>query len=169
MTDGKKIHVPDPACPDAKAAQEVILVERAGRCPDGGYCHGQTFEAGSEPCEAGKCFRVQTSGPLSGVFPDDRWPDYVLLASGITRAVPPDGEPLRRAIGQALELGRVLGVAMGSRDGQEIIEAHLQMAAQLAYQIIGLTVQANRNLTGQEVIRYQGLTYAGDGQVTREP
>ena len=50
---------------------------RDERCPDRGYCHGSTFVIGSEPCEPGECFRVRHAGPLSGVFPGDRWPDEV--------------------------------------------------------------------------------------------
>jgi hypothetical protein len=39
---------------------------RAGlRCPDGGKCH---HGCGVE------CFRVQSAAPLSGVYPDGRWP-----------------------------------------------------------------------------------------------
>jgi hypothetical protein len=34
-------------------------------CPDDGVCH--------HVCETG-CFRVSHAEPLSGVFPDDRWP-----------------------------------------------------------------------------------------------
>jgi len=37
-------------------------------CPDGGTCHHE--------CEAA-CWRVSTCGPLSGVFPGDRWPEEV--------------------------------------------------------------------------------------------
>jgi len=37
-------------------------------CPDGGTCH--------HDCKA-RCFRVQACGPLSGVFPEDRWPAEV--------------------------------------------------------------------------------------------
>ena len=48
---------------------------RDSRCPDGGYCHGSTLAAGSEPCPPGRCLRVRTSGPLSGVFPGDVWPE----------------------------------------------------------------------------------------------
>jgi hypothetical protein len=50
---------------------------RAGRCPDGGYCHGDSFTAGSEPC-AGVCYRVRVASPLSGVFPGDRWPAHLV-------------------------------------------------------------------------------------------
>ncbi|GAA1281742.1 hypothetical protein [Saccharothrix xinjiangensis] len=38
------------------------------RCPDDGRCH--------HGCNVG-CFRVAAAGPLSGVFPGDRWPDQV--------------------------------------------------------------------------------------------
>jgi hypothetical protein len=51
--------------------------ERTERCPDGGYCHGSTFAAGSPPCSPGDCFRVRHAAPLSGVYPGDRWPDEV--------------------------------------------------------------------------------------------
>jgi hypothetical protein len=37
----------------------------SGKCPDGGACH--------HGCE-GSCWRVSWCGPLSGVFPGDRWP-----------------------------------------------------------------------------------------------
>lgn len=36
-----------------------------GRCPDGGKCH--------HGCTTG-CWRVSYCGPLSGVYPGDRWP-----------------------------------------------------------------------------------------------
>jgi len=35
-------------------------------CPDQGTCHHE--------CGADQCFRVQCCGPLSGVFPGNRWP-----------------------------------------------------------------------------------------------
>ena len=38
-------------------------------CPDGGACH--------HGCRL-DCFRVHGCGPLSGVFPDDKWPAHVL-------------------------------------------------------------------------------------------
>lgn len=41
-------------------------------CPDGGYCHH-----GHNGCEPNACFRVRTCEPLSGVYPDDRWPTKV--------------------------------------------------------------------------------------------
>lgn len=46
---------------------------RENRCPDGGYCHGDALNAGSPPC-VGACYRVLHAGPLSGVYPGDRWP-----------------------------------------------------------------------------------------------
>lgn len=39
-------------------------------CHDGGTCH--------HGCADGPCFRVLTCGPLSGVYPEDRWPVEVL-------------------------------------------------------------------------------------------
>lgn len=38
------------------------------KCPDDGACH--------HGC-ARLCFRVQFCGPLSGVYPDDRWPEEI--------------------------------------------------------------------------------------------
>jgi hypothetical protein len=37
-------------------------------CPDGGTCHHK--------CALG-CWRVDVCGPLSGVYPDDAWPESV--------------------------------------------------------------------------------------------
>lgn len=37
-------------------------------CPDGGKCHHE--------CQKG-CWRVGTCGPLSGVYPNDEWPESV--------------------------------------------------------------------------------------------
>lgn len=45
------------------------------KCPDDGTCHHQCIEA------ARPCWRVQTCGPLSGVFPGDQWPDNVTAAN----------------------------------------------------------------------------------------
>lgn len=39
-------------------------------CPDAGTCHHE--------CEPDQCFRVHTCGPLSGVFPDDVWPECIV-------------------------------------------------------------------------------------------
>ncbi len=39
-------------------------------CPDEGTCHHE--------CGHGPCFRVLSCEPLSGVFPGDRWPSYVV-------------------------------------------------------------------------------------------
>lgn len=49
-------------------------------CPDDGTCHHE--------CGDGPCFRVQTCEPLSGVYPNDRWPADVAAANPI-----PDTEP----------------------------------------------------------------------------
>lgn len=46
-------------------------------CPDGGTCH--------HACAA-TCFRVETCGPLSGVFPGDRWPVSALSNPAPVRA-----------------------------------------------------------------------------------
>lgn len=40
----------------------------AGRCPDGGTCHHGCYASDVS------CYRVAYCGPLSGVFPNDRWP-----------------------------------------------------------------------------------------------
>lgn len=40
------------------------------RCPDQGRCHHE--------CGTGACFRVGSCGPLSGVFPDNRWPAEIV-------------------------------------------------------------------------------------------
>lgn len=45
---------------------EATRAPKAGGCPDGGACH--------HGCDAGACFRVKTSEPLSGVYPSDVWP-----------------------------------------------------------------------------------------------
>lgn len=72
---------------------------RSGRCPDGGYCHGSSLAAGSPPCREGACLRVRTSGPLSGVYPGDRWPDEVYRANGLQPIHPrPTPEHLRLAL-----------------------------------------------------------------------
>jgi len=42
------------------------LNEDNRRCPDGGACHHSCTD---------KCYRVECCGPLSGVFPNDEWPD----------------------------------------------------------------------------------------------
>lgn len=48
--------------------EHALPVGEGMRCPDGGTCHHScvTF-----------CFRVDHAGPLSGVFPNDEWPDGV--------------------------------------------------------------------------------------------
>jgi hypothetical protein len=54
--------------------QWVLEAVREGRCPDGGTCHHQ--------CAArALCFRVTECGPLSGVYPGDRWPADVRQAA----------------------------------------------------------------------------------------
>lgn len=46
-----------------------------GHCPDDGRCHHE--------CTTG-CFRVACCGPLSGVFPGNRWPEQVKETYGET-------------------------------------------------------------------------------------
>jgi len=48
------------------------------RCPDDGRCH--------HDCGAGPCFRVRYCGPLTGVYRDDVWPDYVILTEQVRAA-----------------------------------------------------------------------------------
>lgn len=51
-------------------------------CPDGGACH-------SHPgCGDNYCFRVRACGPLSDVFPGDRWPDDIVKRM----STKPDGD-----------------------------------------------------------------------------
>jgi|SRR6185437_2933895 len=38
-----------------------------GHCPDGGTCHHGCLDSEN-------CYRVEACGPLSGVYPGDRWP-----------------------------------------------------------------------------------------------
>jgi hypothetical protein len=40
-------------------------------CPDGGACHHACSD-GSLP----RCFRVLCCAPLSGVYVNDRWPEF---------------------------------------------------------------------------------------------
>ena len=40
------------------------------RCPDDGVCHGHN-------CAPDNCMRVYSCGPLSGVFPNNRWPEHM--------------------------------------------------------------------------------------------
>ena len=40
-------------------------------CPDGGTCHHACTR------RDGGCWRVAYAGPLTGVYPDDVWPDDV--------------------------------------------------------------------------------------------
>lgn len=52
---------------------EFAATQEAKGCPDGGTCH--------HTCER-VCFRVDGCGPLSGVYPDDQWPDDVKRQHG---------------------------------------------------------------------------------------
>lgn len=55
-------------------------------CPDLGTCHHE--------CQAA-CFRVISCGPLSGVYPDDEWPERMVKAHARRhrRAEAPEGFP----------------------------------------------------------------------------
>lgn len=48
----------------------VSAENEARTCPDEGVCHH-----GCSLLEA--CFRVEACGPLSGVFPNNEWPEGV--------------------------------------------------------------------------------------------
>lgn len=41
-------------------------------CPDSGICHHMCEEDGNG------CFRVGFCGPLSGVFPNNEWPQQIV-------------------------------------------------------------------------------------------
>lgn len=77
---GYLMHAGDPYCAvlydhdyATKATRPEDLTLLTGRCPDGGSCH--------HLCPSvGECFRVDCCGPLSGVYPGDRWPADVLAA-----------------------------------------------------------------------------------------
>jgi hypothetical protein len=47
-------------------------------CPDGGRCH--------HDCTTG-CFRVNSAGPLSDIYPNDQWPAEVVAAHTPTDGV----------------------------------------------------------------------------------
>lgn len=49
------------------------------RCPDDGACYHK--------CDGSSCFRVHTAAPLSGVFPDDRWPANLLMRNVVPTPV----------------------------------------------------------------------------------
>lgn len=173
---------PCPACPDSPKKQ-AGRAAREGRCPDGGYCHGSNLAAGSPPCAPGLCWRVQTSGPLSGVFPGDRWPPRVIaehhpkddghvcgrqgcvLPAGHNQGnadVPVNHQPgdadLRKAVAMSSEAARCFRVAI-TTDDPHAIEAHLALAASLAQDAVRIAVRAHQNLTGEETIRFQGQVY----------
>jgi hypothetical protein len=59
---------------EAETQNEIdAQTRREEGCPDGGACH---HECGSEK----PCLRVIAAGPLSRVYPDDRWPVEVRMA-----------------------------------------------------------------------------------------
>jgi hypothetical protein len=60
----------------------TTAINPSARCPDGGRCHHEC---------TGPCWRVDHAGPLSGVYPGDRWPqsheDVELTHEELTRAL----------------------------------------------------------------------------------
>lgn len=52
-------------------------------CPDGGVCHHE--------CVGLDCFRTRCCEPLSGVYPGDRWPDWIAGAPMLFVGGPFDG------------------------------------------------------------------------------
>jgi hypothetical protein len=48
----------------AAAVDETVM---SRRCPDDGTCHHECVDT---------CFRVQCCVPLSGVYPNDEWPEF---------------------------------------------------------------------------------------------
>lgn len=52
--------------------EPLALPAARTRCPDGGWCHHR--------CLGAPCFRTEWCGPLSGVYPGDRWPADVVAA-----------------------------------------------------------------------------------------
>jgi len=54
-----------------------VKVKLTVKCPDDGACHHE--------CPPLRCWRVRGCGPLSDVYPDNRWPDEV-RAIHMTRA-----------------------------------------------------------------------------------
>jgi hypothetical protein len=63
-------------------------------CPDNGVCH--------HSC-SGMCFRVLSCEPLSGVYPNDRWPAKVLANHGIGPTFYPEiDDPLPRKLTQSV-------------------------------------------------------------------
>jgi hypothetical protein len=84
---------PEPGCaicdesPEEHDRTGTPVVERKGipdQCPDGGTCyHGCTDV----------CLRVGLGGPLSGVYPDDQWPDDVIEANAPTLEPPERKQP----------------------------------------------------------------------------
>lgn len=179
---GESESPPCPACPDSPKSQAGQAARR-GRCPDGGYCHGSSLAAGSPPCRYDACWRVQTSSPLSGVYPGDQWPAEVIaghhpkndghvcgrqgcvLPAGHNQGnadIPsnhqPEGADLRKAVAMSAEAARCFRVAI-TTDDQHAIEAHLALAASLAQDAVRIAVRAHQNLTGKETIKFQGQVY----------
>lgn len=55
------------------SADAVTPENEKRECPDEGTCHHE--------CKISEmCFRVEACGPLSGVFPNDTWPEEIVQA-----------------------------------------------------------------------------------------
>lgn len=86
-------------------------------CPDGGTCHHACGHA---------CFRVRTSGPLSGVYPGDRWPFEVRAAD-----VEPEPQTAGAYVPRPHELrARAIAgsIALGMPDAQAEAEVDAALA-----------------------------------------
>lgn len=57
-----------------------------GLCPDGGTCH-ENLPCRVDTVTDKRCSRVRHSGPLSGAFADNRWPDEVLDANEVAHGL----------------------------------------------------------------------------------
>lgn len=58
---------------DSPSCTSVVPAPNKPGCPDGGTCR-------HECATAKRCFRVRFCGPLSGVYPGDRWPVNLVSA-----------------------------------------------------------------------------------------
>lgn len=91
-------------------------------CPDGGRCHHQCATSSS-------CFRVRECAPLSGVYPNDEWPESVVVVTIVD--VPP---VLPRLSFRALETSRLVQIDLNdprSYADAEIAGAFVKATAEL--------------------------------------
>jgi hypothetical protein len=62
---------------DKLARQTLVAAEDDSewkRCPDDGRCW--------HDCKDKECFRVHCCGPLSGIYPDNQWPEHIVATFG---------------------------------------------------------------------------------------